>query len=226
MENSDNYSPLAKEYLDGYYMGFYKSLDVSYMPPISTSIDKLDKLGLLPKNDIDYLTKDFNIMELELICYKDAYPFDDEYCRNINSIISKIRNSKKFISDNTLMEYIKETIHMQYGFESYISESEDFRSFIYDLAEKYKYKIYDFKKIIDITLNYLTAYLYYYNMDKDLIRKLSIIFMCNYEKVADTFSINGFNFRVLELDENYFETLISLINKCSSLDDDKGKVIS
>ena len=226
MENNDNYSPLVKEYLDGYYMGFYKSLDISYMAPISTSIDKLDKLGVLPKNDIDYLTKDFNIMELELICYKDAYPFDDEYCRNINSIISKIRNSKKFISDNTLMEYIKETIHMQYGFESYISESEDFRSFIYDLAEKYNYRIYDFKKYVNRISNYLTAYFYFNSLDKELIRNLFIIFMCNYEKVIDTLALNGFNFNNVALDKTFFETLISLIQKCSSLNEDKGKVIS
>lgn len=225
MEKNDNYSPLVKEYLDGYYLGFYKSLDISYMPPVSTAIDKLDRLGLLPKCDVDYLTSEFNIMELELICNKDAYQFDGEYCRNINSIITKTRNSKKFIEDNTLMEYIKESLNMQYGFEMYISESEEFRSFIYDLSEKYKYKIYDFKKILGITLNYLTAYLYYYNMDKDLIRKLSIIFMCHYEEVADTFSINGFNFRSLEFDNNYFETLISLIQKCSK-NEDNGKVIS
>ena len=225
MENNDNYSPLVKEYLDGYYMGFYKSLDAAYMSPISTEIDDLDKLGVLPKNDIDYITKTFNIIELAIISYKDSYPFDNEYCMNIKSIIDKVKSNKKFIEDNVLMEYIKETISMQYGFERYLSESEQFRSFIYDLAEKLNYKVYDLKKLINRTLSYITAYTYYYGIDKELIRKVSITFMCNDQKVVDTLILNGFSMKNVSLDQNYFETLISLIEKCSSLNEENEKVI-
>lgn len=226
MEKIDNYSPLAKEYLDGYYTGFYSHLDEAYMSPISSSIAKLDELNLLPKNDIEYITKVFNYLELELICDKDALPFDNEYCMIISSIINKTRKNKQFIEDNKLMEYVRETLNMQYGFERYISESDDFRSYIYDLSERLKYRVYDFKRFIDEILNYITAYAYNYDLDKELLRKISIIFMCNYKKVVDTLELNGFNMKNACLDKNYFETLISLIQKCSSLNDDKGKVIS
>ena len=218
----NNYSPLAKEYLTRYYFGLFQ---YDYNITADT-IKTLDELNLLPKTDVHYITNVFSIVELELICYRKSYPFNSEYCKTIDNIINKTKRNKRFIEDNDLMEYIKVSLNMQYGFERYISESKDFRTFIYDLASKYNYKVYDFKKIIDMMLNYLTAYAYYCEIDKDIVRKLSIIFMCNYEKVTDTLLINGFDIRNINLDNNYFESLIKLIQKCSSLDDDKGKVIS
>ena len=210
---------LVSKYLeiyDKHYLKGNKDInEISYIVNVLNTYK--DKLSTLNESFIEKMLdteinnssikERFGIDELIIILDKNKLDFNNRYCFMIQNILTSLLYSKEEINNEELNQISYNYIQTRYGFEAYISESYEFRSFIKEIEKNCGYS---FKNYLFDFLTFVGAYIYYNSLDPELLRDLSIIFMCHYDEVIDILKINGFGFYD-NIDNDYMTILVNLI---------------
>ncbi len=230
MGNIDIVSKYLGIYDEHYLKGNKDINEIHYIVNVlhkySDKLDTLDELficKLLDRESSNSTVKErFGIDEIIILLDKKGLDLNNRYCFMMESILITLLYSHESIDNKELMELVNCYAQMRYGFEAYISESNDFRTFVKELEKNcgYNFKTYLFEFLI-----YICAYIYYNSLDPELLRDVSIVFMCHYEEVIDILKINGFGFYD-SIDNDYFNHLINLILSVSINKDSDKKVLS
>lgn len=214
MENNE----LIKKYSDIYQTYYFKGNYRKEFKELKKElINYKDKLNILNPSFMEFMLEmerkatwapdKYAVDELIVILDKNRLPLDNHYCYCISTIMKALSYSKLEINNKELMDLSHEFTRMRYGFESYFSESKDFRDYLNEVINFASIKPKDM--VIDY-LAYIVAYLYYNSFDKQIIYDTAITFMCNYEEIIDKFRMNGFSI-IDEFTNDYFELFINTI---------------
>ncbi len=213
-----NNNELIKKYMDIYQNSYFKgNYRKEFRELTKELINYKDRLSILNPSFMEFMlemeskatvaTDKYAIDELIVILDKKRLPFDNHYCYCINTIMKALSYSKLEINNKELMELSLEFTKMRYGFESYFSESKDFRNHLQEVINLSSIKPKDL--VIDY-LSFIIAHLYYNSLDKGIVYDTAITFMCNYEEILDKFRINGFSI-IDDFNSEYFELFINTI---------------
>ena len=201
-------SYLYEKYLEDYKTGYYAGHFVNNEFLINYILKKY--CDVLPINNVELITNNIRIGELELICDNHCASFDANYCSRFTTVENKTVAMKIKYETGTIDKYIDACDSAKYCVLSYFIENIDFKNYLYDYADEIHSSKNSFLSKINEVITGLGAYLYYHQGDPDIIRKVSLAFMCNYKEAIDMLKINGFTLDNKEYNDEYFIYLLSL----------------
>lgn len=189
-------------------------------------IDFLDKYrDDLPRNDIKFITSHFGIKSLGIICDHKNRCFDKLYISIFQHIVFDIVNYHCEIDKPSFMEYIQPCISYYYGYEEYLSENNEFKKFIEELASTYSISKNRIQQKIHDMYCGLAAYLYYNQMNPKILNDVAISFMCYYRDMKEIINMNGIYLFNHNLDEKYYQNFLRVFDIYKESKDPNFKVI-